>query len=212
MHVEQVSGSAADLHARALPPRATMWHFSVTRPAVVLGSTQRDDVVDHELAAARGVDVARRRSGGGAVWLAPGGTLWVDVVLPRDDPRWDDDVSRSALWLGEAWSQVIRDVTGASAEVHRGAMVCTALSTKACFAGVGPGEVSIGHRKVAGISQRRTRAAARFQCVAYERWDPAPLAELLHLPADAAAALADAAVGLGPVLTEIAGRLPAALR
>ncbi len=59
-------------------------------------------------------------------------------------------------------------------------MVCSAESGRACFAGLGPGEVTIGGRKAVGISQRRTRAGARFQCVAYERWDPGPLAALLR--------------------------------
>ena len=129
-----------------------MWVFTVDRPALVLGSTQPDDVVDRAAARDAGVEVARRRSGGGAVWLEPGGTSWVDVLVPRADPLWDDDVGRAVHWLGDAWAAAI----GAAAEVHRGGMVCSAESGRACFAGLGPGEVTIGGRKAVGISQRRT--------------------------------------------------------
>jgi lipoate-protein ligase A len=121
------------------------------------------------------VEVVRRHSGGGAVYLEPGATLWVDVMLPRGDELWDDDVGRATHWLGERWAAAIGD----GASVHRGAMVRTALSDLVCFAGLGPGEVTIANRKAVGISQRRTRVGARFQCVAYARWDPRAVADLL---------------------------------
>ena len=44
---------------------------------------------------------------------------------------------------------------------------------------MGPGEVERDGRKVVGISQRRTRAGARFQCVAYREWRPDRLLALL---------------------------------
>jgi lipoate-protein ligase A len=199
--VERVSGSAGVLHALELPTplEPTVWIFTVDRPAVVLGSTQPDDVVDRDAAAAAGIEVARRRSGGGAVFLEPGGTSWVDVLLPRGHALWDDDVGRAVYWLGEAWVGAIDD----GAEVHRGGMVCSAVATGACFVGLGPGEVTIGRRKAVGISQRRTRAGARFQCVAYERWDPAPLVDLLGLSPEAAAAVEAAGMGLGSRLHDI---------
>jgi lipoate-protein ligase A len=203
--VERIAGSADVLHGRELPSplQPTVWVFTVDRPTVVLGSTQPDDVVDAGAAAAAGVAVARRRSGGGAVWLEPGGTSWVDVLIPRGDPLWDDDVGRAAHWLGDAWAAAI----GPPAEVHRGGMVCSAEGGRACFAGLGPGEVTLGGRKAVGISQRRTRAGARFQCVAYDRWDPAPLSRLIGLSAEAAAALEAAGTGLGPTLRDIEGRM-----
>jgi lipoate-protein ligase A len=41
--------------------------------------------------------------------------------------------------------------------------------------------VVVDGRKVVGISQRRTRAGARFQCVVHRHWDPSALLELLAL-------------------------------
>ncbi|MEY2454843.1 MAG: lipoate---protein ligase [Acidimicrobiaceae bacterium] len=150
-----------------------------------------------------GIEVVRRRSGGGAVYVEPGGTLWVDVVVPRGDDLWDDDVGRATYWLGAAWAAAI----GERAVVHRGAMVRTEWSDLVCFAGLGPGEVTVDDRKVVGISQRRTRDAARFQCVTYERWEPEPLATLLRVDA----ALDSVGAGVGP-LPAVEGALLAAIR
>jgi lipoate-protein ligase A len=193
-HVERIHGSAGVHHARELPDplTRTAWVLTVDRPALVLGSTQHEDVVDRAALEARGAELVRRRSGGGAVWLEPGGTLWVDLLLPRGDPLWDDDVGRAAHWVGAAWAAAI----GNGATVHRGGMVCSAESGRVCFAGLGPGEVTIDGRKAVGVSQRRTRAGARFQCVAYELWDPGPLAGVLRLSEGAAAGLDGVATGL----------------
>ena len=158
--IHRVTGTATELHLRELPPERGVWVFEVDQPALVLGSTQ--PLIDLD-----GIEVVRRRSGGGAVYLEPGGTLWVDVVVPRGDEVWDDDVGRATYWLGEAWAAAV----DGGAAVHRGPMVRTEWSDLVCFAGLGPGEVTVDGRKVVGISQRRSRAAARFQCVTYETWD-----------------------------------------
>jgi lipoate-protein ligase A len=176
--VERSRGSARAFHAREVPEPAAagVWVHDVDRPALVLGSSQRDDVVDAAGAVAAGVEVVRRRSGGGAVLLVPGEVIWVDVVVPAGDPRWDDDVGRATWWLGEAWAEAV-----GGAAVHRGPMITTEWSRLACFAGLGPGEVTVAGRKAVGISQRRTRRAARFQCAVYLRWDPDALVRLLAL-------------------------------
>lgn len=182
--IQRARGTATEFHQRDLPRERTIWIFEVEQPALVLGSSQA-------MVEVSGIEVVRRRSGGGAVYVAPGGTLWVDVVVPRDDELWDDDVGRATHWLGDAWATAIDD----QALVHRGGMVHNEWSDLVCFAGLGPGEVTVDGRKVVGISQRRTRRAARFQCVGYERWDPQPLVDLLHLDAR----LDGVGAGVGPV-------------
>jgi lipoate-protein ligase A len=150
-----------------LPPDRGLWIFEVTQPALVLGSRQADvDVAD--------IEVARRRSGGGAVYVTPANTLWIDVVIPRGDDWWDDDVGRATHWLGRAWSAAL----GPPAITHLGPMIRSPYSDAVCFAGLGPGEVTIDGRKAVGISQRRTRDSARFQCVAYAEWEAGPLVRL----------------------------------
>lgn len=141
------------------------------RPALVLGSSQDASTVDVEFCRASGIDVVRRRSGGGGVYVHPTESLWVDVVIPRDDELWIDDIGRSMWWLGEAWSDSLASHGMGGLVVHNGALVANDWSRVLCFAGVGPGEVMAGSSKVVGISQRRTREMARFQCIVYRTWD-----------------------------------------
>jgi len=194
---------AATFHGRPLPDvvERAVWVCEPTGSALVLGSGQPDSHVDLAACAAAGVEVVRRRSGGGAVLVEPAAVLWVDVLVPADDPLWDPDVGRAFLWLGQAWARALADA-GIASTVHGGAMRRSRWSDLVCFAGLGPGELTDGsNRKVLGISQRRTRAGARFQCVVLDAWVPARLTALLALaPADrdaAAAELAPVAVGVG---------------
>jgi lipoate---protein ligase len=204
-------GSAAEFHARPLPEPVELeiWVFDVDRPAVVLGSTQPPQVVDTAACAEAGVEVVRRRSGGGVVLLEPGGIVWFDVIVPAaqlGDAGVGDDVAASMIWLGERVVSALTVLGVAGAEVHRAKMTCSAWCPLVCFAGVGPGEVTVDERKLVGISQRRTRKASRFQCAVHLQWSPEELARLLsaHPPAE----------DLPPVATltnEAAGELPAAL-
>lgn len=171
---------AAELHG--LVPSGTArvaeW-YEVTRPAIVLGSAQRDEVVDAAACSAAGVDVVRRRSGGGVVLLVPGESLWLDVVVPRADPLWDDDVARAMWWLGDVWCEALADLGVRGAEVHRGGLVHTPWSRLVCFDGIGSGEVVVGERKAVGISQRRTRDWLRLQSSVHLAWRPELLVSLL---------------------------------
>lgn len=174
-------GSAAGLHQRDLDANGRLLDvLEPNGPALVLGSTQREEIVDLRAAALFGVDVARRRSGGGAVLLLPGRTLWLDLTIARDDPLWDDDVARSFHWVGRAWVEALASI-GLAADIHEGSARTTDWSRLVCFAGVGAGEVLVGGRKLVGISQRRTREAARFQCLVHRTWDPMALLGLLDL-------------------------------
>ncbi|MEX2294245.1 MAG: hypothetical protein WD691_10705 [Acidimicrobiales bacterium] len=198
------------------PVRRAIWVCEPTGPALVLGSAQRDDVVDVAACQRSGVEVVRRRSGGGAVLVEPASPLWVDVLIPATDPLWEPDVGQAFLWLGEAWALALGDL-GVATEVHRGPPIRTGWSDRVCFAGLGPGELTDrAGRKVLGISQRRTRSGARFQCAIPTTWDPAVLLGLLALSDDERAAalsdLADAAVGpaVAPthLLSAFLARLP----
>lgn len=175
-------GPAGPFHERdwASASSPTAWFLSVTRPALVLGSTQDDGVVDRKRASASGVDVVRRRSGGGAVLVEPGRLVWVDLFVPAGDPLWQVDVGRAFHWVGRLWTEGLATL-GVEARWHDGPLVETPWSKLVCFAGLGPGEVMAAGRKVVGISQRRTPAGALFQCAALLAWDPTPLVDLLAL-------------------------------
>jgi lipoate-protein ligase A len=142
------------------------------------------------------MEVAQRRSGGGAVLLWPGHQVWLDVGLPRGDPLWDDDVGRSARWLGEALAAALVGLGVAGATAHAGPLERTAWSHLVCFAGRAPGEVVVGGRKVVGTSQRRTREGAVFQVAVALVWSPRILLDVLRIPRDAAPEVVAAGVGL----------------
>ena len=176
-------GTAEELHHNVLPVERGGWLLTPTRPAIVLGSSQKDEDVDHAFCAANGIDVVRRRSGGGAVYVHPTESLWIDIVVPRGDALWNDDIGKSMWWIGDWWVALLADTGVVSAQVHRGAFERNDWSDIVCFAGKGSGEVfpqeSHAQQKIVGISQRRTRDYARFQCIAYFQWDAALHAAML---------------------------------
>jgi lipoate-protein ligase A len=188
--------------------------LEVTGPALVLGSTQPESVVDIDAARATGIDVVRRRSGGGAVLLLPGRHTWVDVTIGRSDPLWDDDVAIAFHWLGRAWARA-GGALGVAPAVHTGAPVESAWSRRVCFAGIGAGEVLLDGQKLVGISQRRTRDGARFQCLLLRAWDPAPLLDLLAVDAveraEGLTALDGVATGLDAPTDDVVHALVASL-
>jgi lipoate-protein ligase A len=195
-YVERLAGPAGALHDRPLGPdvRRRVCVLEIERPALVLGSTQRETDADTLALDAFEVDLVRRRSGGGAVLLVPGSTLWIDVEIPRGDSLWDDDVGRASHWLGRTWVVALAQL-GVQAQIHTGGVLETPWSRKVCFGGLGPGEVTVEGHKLIGISQRRTRDGARFQCVVHRRWDPVPILGLLALHhRERAAALCDLAL------------------
>jgi lipoate-protein ligase A len=184
------------------------------RPALVLGSTQDEAIVDRARAAARGVDVTRRRSGGGAVLVTPDDPLWVDVWVPTGDPLSDDDVGRAFFWLGDLWADALGGLGAGSFTVVRGPSTpVEGWAGAVCFAAASNGEVVTGDgRKVVGLAQRRVRTGSHFHGACLGTWDARAVVELLAVPPGAEAGVVDdlatRAVGLAD-LTD--GRLAAAL-
>jgi lipoate-protein ligase A len=191
--VHRLRGSAATLHHRPWPTEGTaaVWLLDVDRPALVLGSTQPEPA-DPPL----GLHVVRRHSGGGAVLVAPETVVWIDVFVPAGDRLWVADVGAAFAWLGAAWVSALAAAGVSGGRLHEGPPVHTTWSRSVCFAGLGSGEVTVGGRKVVGISQRRRRDGALFQCAALLEWDAAGTAAALALPPTAAAELAPLAAGL----------------
>lgn len=153
------------------------------RPAIILGSTQERSLINEKACLANNIEIVKRRSGGGVVFLANDSTIWIDVEIPREHSLWLNDVGESSLWLGEVFENELSRLSDVKLELHRGALIKTVWSSLICFAGRGPGEVFTQDGcKVVGISQRRTRDWARFQCAISLQWKPELLLELLNEP------------------------------
>ena len=134
--------------------------------ALVLGSRQHDDLVVRERVDERGIELVRRRSGGGVVLVDPADAIWIDVIVPRSDVRFGSDIRTDMMRMGEVWREALLAVGADPAlmTLHGPHMSHDVWGDLICFAGSGPGEVMVGDRKLVGISQRRTNAWLRFQC------------------------------------------------
>jgi lipoate-protein ligase A len=187
--------SAGEQHGRDLVAERSVWDVRITRKAIVLGSRQDESLLNSELCSRDEIEIVRRRSGGGIVFLAPGEHVWLDVVVPRGDVLWSDDVAQASWWLGDVWVQTLHSLGLNNVNVHRESLSSDAWGDLLCFAGVGPGEVvqrdDEEMSKLVGISQRRTRDYARFQCTIYTKWNshdvdlyvvntPGNLSEIAH--------------------------------
>jgi lipoate---protein ligase len=174
LYTEHVS--AGEQHGRDLVAERAVWDVRITQKAMVLGSRQDESLLNGELCSRDGIGVVRRRSGGGIVFLAPGEHVWLDVVVPRGDELWSDDVAQASWWLGDVWVQTLNALGENNVSVHHESLSSDAWGDLLCFAGVGPGEVvqqdDESLSKLVGISQRRTRDYARFQCTIYTKWNP----------------------------------------
>ena len=103
--------------------------------------------MDGEAAKLADIAVVRRRSGGGAVLVDGEAMLWIDIIVPTDDPLWSDDVGVAPLWVGHLWADVARGI-GMAPEVHTRPMIVDDLARQVCFVGRAPGEVTVDGYKL----------------------------------------------------------------
>ncbi len=171
------TGLAGPFHSATphpdVPITPEVWVHRVHTPALVLGSTQSEELIDTATAAADGVEVCRRRSGGGLVYIDPATDCWIDLIIPPSSPWWDADLGRSFHRVGEQWAAVLSafqppEMTDRPV-VHR-SPDRPASRRFWCFAGVGHGEITIDGAKVVGLSQRRTRHWIRIQTIVAGSW------------------------------------------
>ncbi len=168
--IERSTGSAAQLHDRPIPDELepTIWLHQLERPALVLGSTQSADLVQSDAARNAGIEVCSRRSGGGLVSINPQLDIWLDILIPTRSPLWRRDVTAAFDWVGIVWEATLqRHFPSHASEIvaYTGPQQTGEYGRTLCFAGLGRGEVTVADHKVVGLSQKRNRAGARFQCL-----------------------------------------------
>jgi lipoate---protein ligase len=190
LQVERALGMIAE----GAPLPALCWYWAV-EPTLILGVFQPPEVINEAAAAARGVPLVRRRSGGTGVLAGPP-LLSLDIALPPGHRLALPDVTESYHWLGRAWLATMEalGVRGARlvpiAEVraapHRplrrlpdGPIPDEDLVRLACFGALSPYEVAIGPRKLVGFSQVRRRAGLLLQVGLPLTWEADLLAALL---------------------------------
>jgi lipoate-protein ligase A len=120
-------------------PTLRIWEWAV--PAVVIGRFQSlRNEVDAEAAQRHGIEVVRRVSGGGAMFIEPGNTITYSIYAPATLVKGlsfqqayaflDEWVLQALAELGiKAWYQPLNDITSeggkiaGAAQVHRGGAV-----------------------------------------------------------------------------------------
>lgn len=162
------TGTASQFHDMTLDSQRALWRCTVSQPALIVGSSQSTSLINASCAAEHNTEIVRRRSGGGIVYVHPNDSVWIDITIPRDDALWTDDVTSSMLWLGDVFVRAVSPWVEATC--YREAFAAGDYGREVCFASHSPGEVFVGDQKLVGISQRRTRDGARFQCVLYRHW------------------------------------------
>lgn len=179
-------GTVDELHALPMPTDgpAELWVMRPTGAAVAMGSSQRPEQFDLDRLRHDGVELAARRSGGGAVFIDPGATVWIDVLAPRASRWYSAELAENFMLVGRVWQRALSTL-GVETDLCAASGGRTAASTLACWAGLGWGELTVGDVKVVGLSQRRTRWGSRVQAMAVLDESSARVADYL-LPADRA--------------------------
>ena len=166
--LREFTGTAAELHALPMPTEgeiAELWVMRPTACAVVMGSSQRPDCFDEQRLRNDDVALSPRRSGGGAVFIDPASTVWIDVLAPRSSQLWSTELAENFMIVGRLWHQALWSV-GIETALCGESPARTDASALACWAGTGWGELLIGSAKIVGLSQRRTRWGSRVQAMA----------------------------------------------
>ena len=158
----------------------TVWAINAKDSCIVLGSSEREKAfLDFTYLDREGLNLATRRSGGGAVLVEPDHLLWLDVFVPNHSLFWVEDVKLSALWMGRIWHETLQEFS-VECSMYEGKFRRSPLSDLVCFAGQSPGEIFIQGQKVLGISQRRSKHGTRYQCALVLKWSPRHLINLFH--------------------------------
>ena len=148
---------AAALAGQGPSPAWRAWAYR--EPALVLGPSQVGQGLDEPRC-----ERLTRRSGGGAVLVGPW-MLGLSVRLPASHALARAGLLPAYTWLGELLREALRpwcprasvlDAPRARDLQREGASPRFAW---ACFGGVSPGELVLGRRKLAGLSQARSAHA-----------------------------------------------------
>ncbi|HEX4984653.1 MAG TPA: ligase [Burkholderiales bacterium] len=138
-------------------PRIGFWVYS--RPAVVLGASQRLDEGLRRRAAVRGMQVCRRIGGGGAVLAGPW-MLGVSVILPPHHPLAVQGIVAAYRWFGEAHARALAAQGIRCRSLPPARIPAADPSWRwACFGQLSPWEVVAGTRKLVGLCQARKATA-----------------------------------------------------
>ena len=160
-------------------------------PGLVLGFSQKLDVLNPAELARQALPIYHRRAGGTAVLVGPH-LLSLDVILPGNHPLVLPDIVESYRWFGAAWvaallklgiqTQIVLPAEAHTQQALRKqpeTRVYETLLNRACYGTLSPYEVVADQRKVVGLDMIRRRAGSLLQAGVLLHWDTTTLARLL---------------------------------
>ena len=158
--------------------RPTIVKRRVEHPLVVLGSMQPADLV-----CANGqAEILRRRGGGGAVYVDPDSSIWIDLWLPASDSTSRLGVVDGLIAVGQLWRLSLEELGLADLVV-----ACperAPVPSAVCFSSIGYGELLDNEgRKLVGMTAWRAREGSLYQTTLYRVLDRG-LPELLNISED----------------------------
>ena len=193
VHIEQ---SEHLLHSAQPGDLPTLYWSTAEPTGLVLGFSQKRDVVNANTLAHTPIPIYHRRAGGTAV-LVGSHLLSLDVMLPANHPLILADIVESYRWFGEAWVSALhmlgietRTVPPEEAHAQRALRKqpetrdYELLMNRACYGTLSPYEVVVGERKVIGLDMIRRRAGTLLQAGVVLHWDTTLLAQLLGQTAE----------------------------
>ena len=204
----------------ASPGEPATLYWSQAQPAgLVLGFSQKQNVLNLQALADETFSIYHRRAGGTAVLVGPT-LLSLDVILPAGHPLILPDIVESYRWFGEAWVAALsllgvqtRTVPPDEAHAQRDLRKqpdthdYELLLNRACYGSLSPYEVVVGQRKVVGFDMIRRRSGTLLQAGVLLEWHPSTLARLLsHTPAEyelLQQGLSERAVGLDTLVGRV---------
>lgn len=177
-------------HIQPDDPPILYWNIAQA-PALVLGFSQKPDVLNQATLADLKIPIYHRRAGGTAV-LVGSTLLSLDVVLPAGHPLILADIVESYRWFGEAWVAALAQlnvetsiVTPTEAHALRARLkqpetrAYELLMNRACYGTLSSYEVVVGQRKIVGLDMIRRRHGSLLQAGVLLQWDSELLAQLL---------------------------------
>lgn len=193
--VAEALARSVDLLTRGECPALVV--HAVAPAAITVGRAQLAEV-DRAAAAAEGLDVVARPSGGGPV-LWDDDLIAIDIILPAGHPLLPVDVVAAYRWVGEAVVAALGHlgIEGARAVPPDEARAWPrGEASGLCFGGLSPWEVVVGDRKILGLSQVRRQAGGIVQVGVPMRLDAARLARAVGAPPGAGDDLAARTAGI----------------
>lgn len=187
-HIEQSEQLLATI---APDDPATLFWSMANRESLVLGFSQKPEMLNAEAVTESSIPIYHRRAGGTAVLVGPH-MLSLDVVLPANHPLVLHDVVESYRWFGEAWVETLqqlgvqsRTVPPAEGHAQRARLKLSAtreyemLLQRACYGSYSSYEVVVGQRKVVGLDMICRRMGSLLQAGVLLHWETNTLAKLL---------------------------------